>query len=56
MVSPDYHSYTGYAWYRTDVTLPDVKGKTHVRFPGVFNEAWLYVNGHLVAHRDYKEP
>ena len=33
-----------------------VEGTIHVRFPGLFNEAWLYVNGHLVAHREYKEP
>jgi hypothetical protein len=56
VVSPDYHSYTGYAWYRTDADVPAQAGKVHVRFPGLFNEAWLYVNGHLVAHRDYKEP
>lgn len=56
VVSPDYHSYTGSAWYRTDVTLPALAGKTHVMFPGLFNEAWLYVNGELVAHRAYKEP
>jgi len=28
----------------------------HLMFPGLFNEAWLYVNGALVAHRNYKEP
>ncbi|MFO0797384.1 MAG: DUF4838 domain-containing protein [Gemmataceae bacterium] len=56
VVSPDYHSYTGYAWYRTDADLPAAAGKVHLRFPGIFNEAWLYVNGHLVAHRDYREP
>ena len=58
VVSRDYHSYTGHAWYRTDVELPAdaAKGPLHVRFPGLFNECWLYVNGHLVAHRDYKEP
>ena len=56
VVSPDYHSYTGHAWYRTDFDLPAAKGKTHVMFPGLFNECWLYVNGNLVAHRAYKEP
>lgn len=57
VVSADYHSYTGFAWYRTDVEVPAAAtGKTHVMFPGLFNEAWLYVNGHLVAHRAYKEP
>jgi hypothetical protein len=58
VVSPDYHSYTGHAWYRTDVELPagTEKEKVHVRFPGIFNECWLYVNGRLVAHRTYREP
>jgi hypothetical protein len=58
IVSPDYHSYTGYAWYRTDFDLAAdaAKGKVRAMFPGLFNEAWLYVNGNLVAHRVYKEP
>lgn len=58
VLSPDFHSYTGFAWYRTDATLKpeEAKGKVHVMFPGLFNEAWLYVNGQLVAHRQYKEP
>ncbi len=56
VLTPDNHSYTGYAWYRTDVELDDsqVRGKLHLRFPGVFNECWLYVNGFLVAHRPQK--
>lgn len=58
IVSADYHSYVGHAWYRTDVELPAdaLKGKVHVRFPGLFNECWLYANGHLVSHRKYSEP
>jgi hypothetical protein len=58
VLSPDYHSYTGYAWYRTDVDLAAdaAKGPVRVMFPGLFNEAWLYVNGYLVSHRAYKEP
>ncbi len=58
IVSADYHSYTGYAWYRTDFDLAAdaAKGKVRVMFPGLFNEAWLYVNGNLVSHRTYKEP
>ncbi|MBA4187888.1 MAG: hypothetical protein C0467_07705 [Planctomycetaceae bacterium] len=58
VVSHDYHSYTGSAWYRTDFELPAgaEKGKVHIRFPGMFNEAWLYVNGHLVKHRPFSEP
>lgn len=55
---PDAESYTGYAWYRTPVTLSAAQtaGEVHLMMPGVFNEGWLYVNGNLVAHRDYKEP
>jgi hypothetical protein len=54
VISPDHHSYTGHAWYRTDVELSaeQAKGKVRLRFPGLFNECWLYVNGHLVAHRE----
>lgn len=53
LISPDYHSYTGYAWYQTDVDLDAAAagGKVHVRFPGLFNECWLYANGSLVGHR-----
>jgi hypothetical protein len=56
VISPDYHSYTGHAWYRTEIELkpPDVAGKVHLRFPGLFNECWLYANGSLVAHREHK--
>ena len=44
--------------YRTSIelTAADVDGGTRIMFPGLFNEAWLYVNGAAVAHRDYKEP
>ncbi len=58
VVSPDYHSYTGLAWYRSQFDVPGDGAKNTVRvmFPGLFNEAWLYVNGDLVAHRAYKEP
>jgi hypothetical protein len=53
VLSQDNHSYTGYAWYRTDVDLGKTPlDKIHLRFPGLFNECWLYVNGHLVAHRE----
>lgn len=55
VLTPDNHSYTGYAWYRTDIdlgkTTPD---RLHLRFPGLFNECWLYVNGYLVGHREQK--
>lgn len=53
VLAPDRQSYTGYAWYRTDIDCPaaQAKEKVHIRFPGLFNECWLYVNGYLVAHR-----
>ena len=40
-------------WSKTEVTLDreQVEGMVHLRFPGLFAEAWLYVNGLLVAHR-----
>jgi hypothetical protein len=53
VLSPDHHSYTGYAWYRTEIAVDaaTAKGKVRLRFPGLFNECWLYVNGYLVGHR-----
>ena len=48
----------GHYWYKTTVDLDQAQTarQVHIRFPGLFNECWLYVNGHLVAHRPYKEP
>lgn len=53
VITPDHHGYTGHAWYRTEVELDAAAagGKAHIRFPGMFNECWLYVNGSLVGHR-----
>ena len=50
----DRQSYTGNLWYRTDLelTVEEVAGPLHLRFPGLFNECWLYVNGELVGHRE----
>ena len=50
---PDRQSYTGYLWYRTDVDLTTAQagGAVHVRFPGLFSECWIYVNGVEVGHR-----
>jgi hypothetical protein len=58
ILAPDGQSYTGTYWYQTslDLTADQVAGKVHLMFPGVFNETWLYINGELVAHRDYNEP
>ncbi len=50
---PDGQSFTGYLWYKTPVELPPgaASETARIRFPGLFGEAWLYVNGELVAHR-----
>ena len=52
---PDAQSFTGHLWYKTktDLKAADVQGNVHIRFPGLFNECWLYVNGFLVAHRPF---
>ena len=54
----DRQSFTGYAWYRTEVQMAAQAkaGAVHIRFPGLFNDCWLYVNGQEVAHRDMKNP
>lgn len=58
VLAPDGQSYTGHYWYQTtlDLKADQTHGKLHLMFPGLFNEAWLYVNGELVAHRPYNEP
>jgi len=53
VLAPDYTNYNGHAWYRTDIELgTEAGGPIHIRFPGLFNECWLYANGVLVAHRE----
>jgi hypothetical protein len=51
---PDGQSFTGDLWYATEVELDEKQaaGPLHLMFPGLFNEAWLYVNGGLTAHRE----
>ena len=58
ILNPDGQSYSGHYWYQTalDLKANQTAGNVHLMFPGLFNETWLYVNGELVAHRDYKEP
>lgn len=58
ILSSDHQSYTGYAWYRTEIEIPAGKesGKLQLMFPGLFNECWLYVNGEQVAHREKYNP
>lgn len=56
LVTPDFQSYTGYGWYRVKMPFSEAQtgGAVHLRFPGLFNECWLYVNGKQVAHRPMK--
>ncbi len=53
VLHPDWQSFTGFMWYKAEAELDarEANGALHVRFPGIFSEAWLYVNGYLVAHR-----
>jgi len=56
ILHPDWQAFTGYMWSKTQIDLqPDqMTGHLHVRFPGLFAETWLYVNGFLIAHRTQK--
>lgn len=58
IVTADHQSYTGHAWYRTEVDIPADKAGVPLQlmFPGVFNEGWLYINGEQVAHRENYNP
>ncbi len=49
----DRQSYTGTLWYRLDSNFKpaDATGSVKLKFPGVFSECWLYVDGKEVAHR-----
>ena len=54
----DGSDYDGLVWYRTEVDLEaaevEVEQGLHLRFPGLFGEGWLYVNGYLAGHREWK--
>jgi hypothetical protein len=56
VVTDDFQSYTGHAWYQTEIELnaEQVGGKVRLRFPGLFNECRLFVNGEQVGHRPFK--
>jgi hypothetical protein len=45
-------------WYRCTIDLSgeQARGPVRLMFPGLFNEAWLYLNGGFAAHRPYREP
>ena len=53
VLHPDWQAFTGIMWSKTEIELKkeQTQGNVHVRFPGLFAEAWLYVNGYLAAHR-----
>jgi len=48
--------YQGYAWYRTTFNVPaEWKGRTvRLLFAAVDEQAWVYVNGHLVREHSEK--
>jgi hypothetical protein len=54
LVTKDFQSYTGHAWYQTEIPLDaaQTQGPVHLRFPGLFNECWLFVGGTEVSHRE----
>lgn len=56
IVTEDYQSYTGHLWYDTQIelTAEQTQGPVHLRFPGIFNECWLYVDGVEVGYRPFK--
>ena len=53
VLHPDGQSFTGFMWYKAPVTLTaeQLRVPLRIHLPGLFSEAWLYVNGYLVAHR-----
>jgi len=57
ILHPDGQSFTGYSWYKTGIDLKpeQLKGPVHLRFPGLFAKAWLYVNGRLVQYRPQED-
>ena len=56
ILHPDWQTFTGFMWSKVeiDLTREQTAGNVHLRFPGLFAEAWLYINGYLVAHRPQK--
>jgi hypothetical protein len=56
IVTEDYQSYTGHLWYDVQIELTDeqTQGPVHLKFPGIFNECWLYVDGVEAGYRPFK--
>ncbi len=58
LVQEDFSNPEGFGWYACQVNLTklDLKAEIHLLFPGLFNDSWLYVNGHLIASRQQRDP
>ena len=56
VAGPGGGEYNGFVWYRTEieVSAADAERALHVRFPGLFGKAWLYVDGYLAGYRDWR--
>ena len=54
---PDQRSFVGDLWYRTNVKLSKAQASAspHIRFPGLFNNCNLYVDGVEVARREIED-
>jgi hypothetical protein len=52
------HTNLTYGWYRLKFTAPtlSVGKKVYLRFPGIDESAWVYLNGELVAWYDSANP
>jgi hypothetical protein len=53
----DGQSDLGDLWYRTDfdLTPSQAANEPHIKFPGLFNQCALYLNGEEVAQRKYND-
>jgi hypothetical protein len=58
VLADDNQSHLGHYWYRTTFQMEGDASSRRVNLmlPGMFNEAWLFVNGTMVAHRTFTEP
>lgn len=58
ILEADHTSPEGYAWYACQIELSPKqigKGDLQLVFPGLFNNSWLYLNGHLVDWRSQQD-
>ena len=47
------HDFDGHAWYRMSVELKEPGKNVRLRLSGAANEAWVWVNGQFVGHREH---